>query len=86
MENKKRNTEENTFRRTFGIHLTSSKIFTEFIFPEIQDKLWQYKWIDLYAGEGNLIIPILNSIPLNDRIKFFNHHIWLHLDLKLRPV
>lgn len=77
MENKKRNTEENTFRRTFGIHLTSSKIFTEFIFPEIQDKLWQYKWIDLYAGEGNLIIPILNSIPLNDRIKFFNHHVFL---------
>ena len=77
MENNKQNSEENTFRRAFGIHLTSSEIFLEYIFPEIQDKLWQYRWIDLYAGEGNLIIPILNSIPFKDRIKFFEDHIFL---------
>ena len=77
MENNKRISEENTFRRSFGIHLTSSEIFLDHIFPEIEDKLWQYRWIDLYSGEGNLILPILNSIPLRDRIKFFERHIFL---------
>jgi hypothetical protein len=71
------NSEENTFRRSYGVHLTSSEIFLEFIFPVIQDKLWQYRWIDLYAGEGNLIIPLLNSIPSKDRIQFFKEHIFL---------
>ena len=76
MGNVKQNSEKNTFRRSFGVHLTSSEIFIEHIFPEIQDKLWQYRWIDLYAGEGNLILPILSSIPSKDRIKFFEKHVY----------
>ncbi len=65
-------------RRSLGVHLTSKDIFINYIFPEIQDKLWEYKWIDLFAGEGNLILPILNSISPSKRIQFFKDHIYLY--------
>ncbi len=68
---------ENNYRRSYGIHLTSKDIFLKYIFPEIQDKLWSFKWIDLYAGEGNLILPILNSISPEKRVRFFEDHIYL---------
>ena len=32
-------------------------------------------WIDLYCGEGNLILPILNLIPKQDRQSFFKEHV-----------
>jgi len=78
MGNIKRKLDENTFRRSFGAHLTSSEIFMEYIFPKIRDKLWHYGWIDLYAGEGNLILPILNSIPPDSRVEFFKKHLFLY--------
>jgi type I restriction-modification system DNA methylase subunit len=77
MRNKIESSKESIHRRSFGAHLTSSDIFLRFIFPEIKEKLWEYKWIDLYAGEGNLILPILNSIPSEDRVRFFKNHIYL---------
>lgn len=77
MGNTKKELEENAFRRSYGIHLTSSDIFLNHIFPEIKEILWNFRWIDLYAGEGNLILPILNSIPSENRIKFFDKHIFL---------
>ncbi|MHA2280663.1 MAG: N-6 DNA methylase [Promethearchaeota archaeon] len=77
MKNKKELSEQSLHRRSFGVHLTSSDIFLKFIFPEIKDKLWEYYWIDLYAGEGNLILPILNSIQPEDRVRFFKNHIYL---------
>ncbi|MHA2127763.1 MAG: N-6 DNA methylase [Promethearchaeota archaeon] len=77
MGNKKRSFEENLHRRSYGIHLTSSDIFLNYIFPEIRSILWNYRWVDLYAGEGNLILPILNSIPLEERTAFFKDHIYL---------
>ncbi|MBY8985113.1 MAG: N-6 DNA methylase [Candidatus Lokiarchaeota archaeon] len=69
--------EESLHRRSYGVHLTSSEIFLKFIFPVIKEKIWEYKWVDLYAGEGNLILPILDSIPPADRINFFKTHIYL---------
>ncbi|HPP30590.1 MAG TPA: hypothetical protein PLE69_06705 [bacterium] len=54
-------------RREFGAHLTSIDIFKQFIFPEIKDILYNYSWIDLFAGEGNLILPILEAIPKGKR-------------------
>ncbi|MFX0080364.1 MAG: N-6 DNA methylase [Candidatus Hodarchaeota archaeon] len=77
MGNTKNQTEENAFRRSYGIHLTSRDIFLNYIFPEIKEKLWKFRWIDLYAGEGNLILPVLNSIPSEKRVKFFEKHIFL---------
>ncbi len=64
-------------RREFGEHLTSIDIFRKYILPEIKDCLYEYTWVDLFAGEGNLILPILESIPLQKRIKFFKEHIFL---------
>ncbi|MEM5831607.1 MAG: N-6 DNA methylase [Candidatus Aenigmatarchaeota archaeon] len=64
-------------RREFGVHLTSVDIFKKFIFPEIKDILYEYCWIDLFAGEGNLVLPILEAIPKNKRVEFFKNHIFL---------
>jgi hypothetical protein len=64
-------------RRTYGEYLTPIQIFEEFILPEIKDYIYQYIWVDLFAGEGNLILPILNLIPEHQRIEFFKKHIFL---------
>lgn len=64
-------------RREFGAHLTSIDIFKKFIFPEIKNILYKYIWVDLFAGEGNLILPILETIPKNKRVNFFKEHIFL---------
>ncbi|MFX1420549.1 MAG: N-6 DNA methylase [Promethearchaeota archaeon] len=77
MENNTKDLRDNKYRRSLGVHLTSKDIFIKYIFPEILEKIWDYTWIDLYAGEGNLILPILNSISSNKRIQFFIEHIFL---------
>lgn len=64
-------------RRNFGEHLTSVKIFHEYIFPHIEEDIYNYIWVDLYAGEGNLILPILEYIPHTERINFFRERIFL---------
>ncbi len=64
-------------RREFGAHITSIDIFKKFIFPEIKDILYNYSWVDLFCGEGNLILPILEAIPKNKRIEFFKEHLFL---------
>ena len=63
--------------RLFGQHFTSKDIFTNFILPEIKDKLYDHKFVDLFAGEGNLILPILNVVPKDKRIDYFKKHIFL---------
>jgi len=64
-------------RREFGAHLTSIDIFKKFILPEIKNVLYKYTWVDLFAGEGNLILPILELIPKDKRTEFFKDHIFL---------
>lgn len=66
-----------TKRREFGAHLTSIDIFKKFIFLKIKNILYKYSWIDLFGGEGNLILPILEAIPKSKRISFFQDHIFL---------
>ncbi len=61
----------------FGQYFTPSYIVKKYILPEIKDKLYNYIWIDLFAGSGNLIFPILDIIPENERIDFFKKHIFL---------
>ncbi|NPA61933.1 MAG: N-6 DNA methylase [Methanococci archaeon] len=63
--------------RVYGEHLTSTEIFKEFILPEIKDKLYNFIWVDLFAGKGNLILPILELIPQEERVDFFKEHIFL---------
>ncbi|MFX0026726.1 MAG: N-6 DNA methylase [Candidatus Hermodarchaeota archaeon] len=64
-------------RRKFGMHLTSKDIFYKYIYPEIKQVLNNYIWVDLYAGEGNLVLPILDFITPNARDDFFLNHIFL---------
>ncbi|MEO0225278.1 MAG: N-6 DNA methylase, partial [candidate division WOR-3 bacterium] len=64
-------------RRMYGEHLTSIEIFKNFILPEIKEEIYNYKWVDLFCGEGNLILPILELIPKDKRIEFFERHIFL---------
>lgn len=64
-------------RREFGEHLTSVDIFRKYILPEIENCLYEYTWVDLFAGGGNLILPILELIPENKRVEFFKEHIFL---------
>ena len=68
---------ENKKRRTYGEHLTPVQVFKEFILPEIKDKLYNYIWVDLFAGKGNLILPILELIPKKERENFFKKHVFL---------
>ncbi len=67
----------NKRRRTYGEHLTPVQIFKEFILPEIKNYIYQYIWVDLFAGEGNLILPILELVPKDKRVDFFKKHIFL---------
>ncbi len=77
MRNKIQDLDDNRHRRSLGVHLTSRDIFLKYIFPEIEEKIWEKIWIDLYAGEGNLVLPILSSISSKKRIQFFKDHIYL---------
>jgi hypothetical protein len=36
-------------RRLYGVHLTSIKIFKEFLLPKIKDKLEQFVWVGLFT-------------------------------------
>lgn len=64
-------------RRVLGEHLTSKAVFQEYILPHIRPVLSEYTWIDLYAGEGNLVLPILEEIPRAERVNFFQEHVLL---------
>ena len=77
MGNKVQDIEEKAKRRKYGQHLTSFEIFYKYILPEIKTLLRNYLWVDLYAGEGNLILPILNEIQPDERETFFKDHIFL---------
>lgn len=76
---------EANHRRNLGVHLTSVSIFNQYILPKIENKINEYIWVDLFAGEGNLILPILNKVPENERLEFFKQNIFL-FDIQERMV
>jgi len=63
--------------RLFWQHLTNKDIFLKYIYPEIENMIFKYAFVDFYAWEWNLILPILDFIPNEDRIKYFEEHIFL---------
>lgn len=77
VEIKLKDNEKKVIRRTLGMHLTSKDIFRDYIFPSIKEKYYDFLWVDLYAGKGNLILPMLNFIPESKRIKFFFKHLFM---------
>lgn len=65
-------------RRALGEHLTPQAVFREYILPELLPHLYAYRWVDLFAGEGNLIFPLLEHVPPEQRAEFFRDHIFLY--------
>jgi type I restriction-modification system DNA methylase subunit len=64
-------------RRRLGEHLTPVQVFEQYILPEIREELYHYQWIDLFAGAGNLILPLLKHVPPHEREDFFRERIHL---------
>lgn len=64
-------------RRRLGEHLTPVQVFEQYILPEIGEELYHYQWVDLYAGAGNLILPLLKNVPSQEREDFFRERIHL---------
>lgn len=64
-------------RKAYGEYLTPVEISKEFILPEIRNCIYNYIWVDLFAGEGNLILPILEIVPLKYRVEFFKNNIFM---------
>ncbi|MFQ3611972.1 MAG: SAM-dependent DNA methyltransferase, partial [Fimbriimonadales bacterium] len=65
-------------RRAYGEHLTPARIFETYILPELVPYLRRYRWVDLFAGKGNLIFPLLEQIEPAERADFFESHIRLY--------
>lgn len=63
--------------KVLGQYFTPHSLFEEFIWPEVKNVLWDYLWVDLFAGKGDLILPILDRLPEKDRESFFRRHIYL---------
>jgi hypothetical protein len=65
-------------RRVLGEHLTPRQLMRDYILPELMPILTQYRWVDLFAGRGDLIFPILEQIPPAERAAFLAEHIRLY--------
>lgn len=65
-------------RRRLGEHLTPTAVFEQYILPAVQSRLCEYLWVDLFAGAGNLVLPLLHHIPPEERLTFFERHIRLY--------
>jgi len=62
-------------KRKQGVFYTPTELFDKYIYPEISDILWDYTWVDLFCGRGDLIIPLLLHIECQERTAFFADHI-----------
>lgn len=65
-------------RRAYGEHLTPTQVFETYILPELLPFLYDHRWVDLFAGKGNLIFPLLEQIAPAERTDFFESHIRLY--------
>ncbi|MHB1440044.1 MAG: N-6 DNA methylase [Cuniculiplasma sp.] len=68
---------EMAFRRDSGSHSTTSELFRDFILPMIGSRVRTCSFMDLFCGEGNLILPILEYIPPEERTDYFKKNIFL---------
>lgn len=77
-ERKANGWEDKKRRRVYGEHLTPSSLFQEYVLPDLLPLRTHYRWVDLFAGAGNLIFPLLDQTPHPERIEFFREHIFLY--------
>lgn len=71
--------------KRYGEHLTPLDVFERYIKPEVEKRLYDYIWTDMFAGEGNLIIPLLELVPEGHRVGFFRERVFL-FDLQEKMV
>lgn len=64
-------------KRVYGEYLTPIDIFKRFILPQIKGEIHNYRWVDMFCGEGNLILPMLDLLSEDERVEFFKEHIFL---------
>lgn len=64
-------------KKQLGQYFTPEELFDEFIRPHIEEKITNRFWTDLFAGEGNLILPILRLVPKERREEFFAKQVYL---------
>jgi hypothetical protein len=64
-------------QRDFGAFLTPEGIFERFISPRLEGRGEDFLWVDMYAGQGNLVLPLLDRVPESERDAFFSDHILL---------
>ncbi|MEM3449802.1 MAG: N-6 DNA methylase [Nitrososphaerota archaeon] len=64
-------------RKKYGAFETPVWVFEKYIYPKISNMLYDYIWVDMFCGCGNLILPILSHIPLDRRAEFFRNHVFL---------
>ena len=64
-------------RRLLGSHLTPVNVFTDYVLPDIKPLMHDFVFLDLFCGEGNLILPMLDLIPLSERTDYFRKHIFM---------
>ncbi|MGC9090078.1 MAG: N-6 DNA methylase, partial [Caldisericia bacterium] len=60
-----------------GVFPTPIKIFNDYIYENIKDKINDYVFVDMFCGSGNLILPILEHIEKDKRVEYFKEHIFM---------
>lgn len=64
--------------KKYGVFETPAWVFKQYVYPRISNVLQEYAWVDLFCGGGNLVLPILEYIPVDERAEFFQNHVFLY--------
>ena len=71
--------------RNYGEHLTPGRIVREYIVPWVMPDLFRYAIVDMFCGEGDMVIPLLELVPAEKRAEFVSGRVWLY-DIQERMV
>jgi hypothetical protein len=64
-------------RRLLGSHLTPVSVFQDYVLPDLKPLIHDHMFMDLFCGEGNLILPMLDLVPRSERTDYFRKHIFM---------
>ncbi|MGC8515669.1 MAG: N-6 DNA methylase [Thermoplasmata archaeon] len=64
-------------RRLLGSHITPVSVFRDYILPDLKQLMPDHMFTDLFCGEGNLILPMLDLVPRSERTDYFRKHIFM---------
>lgn len=64
--------------RLYGEHLTPELVFRKYIAPHItQEDIQSHIFVDMFCGEGNLLLPLLEYLPKDIRVDFFKERVYM---------